>query len=210
MEKMRSGGSGFTEKGSGRNRGRLLSILAAVLLAAGVRLVRDALPWRTRIDEAEGNILVSRTTYTEAQGINQCGGCSAAYLLRTDGIDITGAEAYDQLPWKLPNGYVLPHGIVRLLEQQGYEAEIISGTPGQLAAYLVLDRPVIALINEGAALHYVAVVGLQDGELLLADSLCPVGEGANRRVPLDEFGELMETGIPFFEGAYIIAYPREE
>lgn len=105
---------------------------------------------------------------------------------------------------------MLPHGIVRLLEQQGYEAEIISGTPGQLAAYLVLDRPVIALINEGAALHYVAVVGLQDGELLLADSLCPVGEGANRRVPLDEFGELMETGILFFEGAYIIAYPREE
>lgn len=36
---------------------RLLSILAAVLLAAGVRLVRDALPWRTRIDEAEGNAL---------------------------------------------------------------------------------------------------------------------------------------------------------
>ncbi|MBS4785861.1 MAG: hypothetical protein KH009_07100 [Clostridiales bacterium] len=55
MEKMRSGGSGFTEKGIGRNRGRLLSILAAVLLVAGVRLVRDALPWRTRIDEAEGN-----------------------------------------------------------------------------------------------------------------------------------------------------------
>lgn len=48
----------------------------------------------------------------------------------------------------------------------------------------------IALIQEGEALHYVAVVGCDSESLYLADSLCPPAEGYNRVVSREEFARL--------------------
>ena len=81
------------------------------------------------------------------------------------------------------------------------------GTPDQLCARLREGLPVIALIQEGEALHYVAVVGCDSESLYLADSLCPPAEGYNRVVSREEFARLQQIGLPGFEEVYITAAP---
>ncbi len=174
--------------------GRRLAVLLVLGILIGCRWV---LPRRDRIAGEAGTVTTAQSV-TEAQGRNQCGGCSAAYLLRADGKDITGAEAYAEIPLKLPNGY---------LRQEGYPAVMRRGTPDQLCARLREGLPVIALIQEGEALHYVAVVGCDSESLYLADSLCPPAEGYNRVVSREEFARLQQIGLPGFEEIYITAAP---
>ncbi len=183
--------------------GRWLAVLLVLGILIGCRWV---FPRRDRIAGEAGTVTTAQSV-TEAQGRNQCGGCSAAYLLRADGKDITGAEAYAEIPLKLPNGYLLPQGIRSYLRQEGYPAVMRRGTPDQLCARLREGLPVIALIQEGEALHYVAVVGCDSESLYLADSLCPPAEGYNRVVSREEFARLQQIGLPGFEEVYITAAP---
>ena len=125
--------------------GRWLAVLLVLGILIGCRWV---FPRRDRVAGEAGTVTTAQSV-TEAQGRNQCGGCSAAYLLRADGKDITGAEAYAEIPLKLPNGYLLPQGIRSYLRQEGYPAVMRRGTPDQLCARLREGLPVIALIQEG-------------------------------------------------------------
>lgn len=105
--------------------GRWLAVLLVLGILIGCRWV---FPRRDRIAGETGTVTTAQSV-TEAQGRNQCGGCSAAYLLRADGKDITGAEAYAEIPLKLPNGYLLPQGIRSYLRQEGYPGGDAPGHP---------------------------------------------------------------------------------
>lgn len=185
-----------------KQRRILLLALLPVLVLGILNGCMWVFPLRDRIAGEPGTVYTAMST-TERQGLNQCGGCASAYLLRADGREITGAEAYEEIPMKLPNGYLLPHGIRSYLRDQGLRAVMRSGTPDQLCARLRGGLPVIALIREGEALHYVAVVGCDSENLYLADSLRPVAEGYNRVVSREEFAQLQQTGLLWFEEMYI-------
>ena len=192
-----------------RQRQFLLLVLLPVLVLGILNGCMWLFPLRDKIAGETGTVYTAMSV-TESQGLNQCGGCAAAYLLRADGREITGAEAYEEIPMKLPNGYLLPHGLRSYLREQGLRAVMRSGTPDQLCARLRGGLPVIALIREGEALHYVAVVGCDSENLYLADSLCPVAVGYNRVVSREEFGRLQQTGLLWFEEVYItISADRE-
>lgn len=150
----------------------------------------------------------------DIQKSTECSGYSSAHVLRSFGIEANGKEMYAKMPGKLSNGAVLPRNLKKGLEKLGFKVSFRSGNKETLKAELCKGNRVIAFIRTRLGkkwLHYVSVVGYNEEEVFIADSLKETinceEEFYNRRLSWEEFMKywnIREIYLPFYKYTYLV------
>ncbi len=150
----------------------------------------------------------------DIQKSTECSGYSSAHVLRSFGIEANGKEMYAKMPGKLSNGAVLPRNLKKGLEKMGFKVSFRSGNKETLKAELCKGNRVIAFIRTRLGkkwLHYVSVVGYNEEEVFIADSLKETinceEEFYNRRLSWEEFMKywnIREIYLPFYKYTYLV------
>lgn len=158
--------------------------------------------------------IVSKKNRIDIQKNYECSAYSTAYIMRHFGFQAKGEDIYKIMPNKMRNGYVYPKGIVKLLVQQGFKATLRIGNIAELKKEVSKDAPVIVFIkvyNNKSYLHYVPVVGYDEENLYIAESLKELintnNINYNRRISILEFKKLWNTSdlkMPLYKYTYII------
>lgn len=173
-----------------------LFIAGGCLLAIGI-LLYAIYPRTTKVNAGisipSGATLPYQTTWNYRQSANACGPYSAAAVLRVlTRQDISSEDISHTTPWRY-HGYTLPFGITQTLRSHGIIAHefIITGSGEEKLAWLrsqiAQTKPVILLGRKEGLLHYVTILGYQDDQFHLYDSLEEKGE---RNLTLDLNSEL--------------------
>lgn len=165
-------------------------------------------------EEVAGEYLLKVKNRMDIQKNTECSGYSSAHVLRSFGIEASGKELYKKMPGKLSNGAVLPRNLKKALEQMGFKVSFRSGNKETLKAELCKGNRVIAFIRTRLGrkwLHYVSVVGYNEKEVFIADSLDETincnEEFFNRRLPWEEFMKywnIREIYLPFYKYTYLV------
>ena len=148
------------------------------------------------------------------QRSTECSGFSAAHVLRSFGVEADGNELYTRMPGKLRNGAVLPKNLCKALKQYGFKARYCKGNLDKLKGTISEGKRVIAFVNtrpDKHWLHYVHVVGYDEDNILIADSLRELTnckeEYYNRRLSYAEFLKLWDTReiyMPFYKNTFLV------
>jgi len=154
---------------------------------------------------------LNKSSYFEKQIYNECAGYSLAYLLRSNNIAISGQDSYDKMKYKFGNGYVLPRSIL----EQGNDIDLniiqYKGNLEQLKTRLNSGNPIIILIGDGIKWqHYVSVVGYDENNVYLFDSLVSNSDDKryNRVLSNEEFLNLWNNGLGPFSNIYFYLEER--
>ena len=149
--------------------------------------------------------LIESPNYFEQQGANQCGGFASAFVLRHFGQDATGKDIYNRLEGKLSSGYVLPQAIRNYFGDTQFQVALYRSDLPRLKTRLAQGDPVIILMGQGGSWqHYAVVVGYDEENIYLFDSLKQTVADQpyyNRSMTTDYFEQLWNNGLPFFERA---------
>lgn len=144
--------------------------------------------------------MITKENRIDIQSGFQCSAYSSAFVLRHFGIDAFGKDVYQEMPNKMKNGYVYPKGIVNLMHQYGLGCEYCAGNLDSLKSQLAKGNPVIVMIKvyqDKNWLHYVPVVGYDETNIYIAESLPELvncnEEHYNRCVKNTEFLKLWNT-----------------
>lgn len=158
--------------------------------------------------------LVQVKNRMDFQKSTECSGFSSAHVLRSFGVESEGNEMYAAMPGKMKNGAVLPRNLIKGLKSKGFKVTFRSGTPETLKAELCKGNRVIALVRTELGkkwLHYVPVVGYDEKEVFIADSMRSLTncreEHFNRRLPWEEFlkyWNIREIYLPFYRYTYLV------
>lgn len=148
------------------------------------------------------------------QRSTECSGFSSAHVLRSFGVEADGKELYAKMPGKMRNGAVLPRNLQKGLRRLGVKATYRSGNVETLKAELCKGNRVIALIRTKLGkkwLHYVSIVGYDEKEVFIADSMWSLTnckeEYFNRRLSWEEFlkyWNVREIYLPFYRYTYLV------
>ncbi len=167
-----------------------------------------------RSEPAEKEYLIKAKNRMDIQKNTECSGYSSAHVLRSFGIEASGKELYKNMPGKWSNGAVLPRNLKKALEQMGFKVSYRSGNKETLKAELCKGNRVIAFVRTRLGrkwLHYVSVVGYNEKEVFIADSLDETincdEEFFNRRLPWEEFMKywnIREIYLPFYKYTYLV------
>lgn len=146
--------------------------------------------------------LVSKRNRIDLQSGLECSAYASAFLLRHFGIEASGAELYREITGKRGDGTVYPKGVRKLLAQHGLNAIYCTGSLNTLKNEVSKGNPVIVFIRVRPGekwLHYVPVVGYDEGHIFLADSLEELTGGKkgiyNRKIEAKDFLELWNTAM---------------
>lgn len=144
----------------------------------------------------------------------KCSAFSSAYVLRHYGIETYGDELYKIIPNKMQDGYVYPKGIQNLLPQYGFRVRYCTGNLNALKNEICKGNPIIVMIRvftDKNWLHYVPVVGYDEENIFLAESLPELvncdKEYYNRKIKNSEFIKLWNTSMikmPFYRNTFMI------
>lgn len=148
------------------------------------------------------------------QKSTECSGFSSAHVLRSFGVEADGNEMYAKMPGKLKNGAVLPKNVKKVLQQYGFKVRFVKGNLDSMKAELCKGNRVIAFVKtriDKNWLHYVPVVGYNEKEILIAESLSYLTncreEFYNRRVTTEEFLKYWNTRawyMPLYKNTYLV------
>ena len=148
------------------------------------------------------HFLVNKENRIDLQKGNACSGYASAYILRHHGIPASGMEVYAKMPHKTPNGNVPPRSIKKVLKGYGFHVKYCMGNLDALKEEVCKGNPVIVFIRSRPGkrwLHFVPVVGYDEGHLFLADSVkefvnCSGGV-YNREISNKDFLALWNTSM---------------
>lgn len=168
---------------------------------------------------SEKSFLMQTKNRLALQRSTECSGFSSAHVLRSFGVEAEGNELYAKMPGRLKNGAVLPKNLKKLLKQYGFRVHFVRGNLESLKAELSNGNRVIAFVKtrlDKNWLHYVPVVGYNEEEIFIAESLgyltnCKE-EFFNRRVKTQEFLKYWNTRawyMPFYKNTYLVIERRE-
>lgn len=167
----------------------------------------------------EKSFLLQSKNRLALQKSTECSGFSSAHVLRSFGIEADGNELYTRMPGKLKNGAVLPKNLKKILQQYGFQVRYMQGDLNALKAELSEGNRVIAFVKtrlDKNWLHYVPVVGYNEEEVFIAESLGYLTncreEFFNRRVKTEEFLKYWNTRawyMPFYKNTYLVIERRE-
>lgn len=150
------------------------------------------------------SFLITKPNFAEKQGKVECSGFSSAYVYRHFGKEVTGQQLYQEMPCKTPKGLVFCRGIVRLAKKYGLRARFHIGNLTAMKNAVAKGVPVIAMVRtriHSRALHFIAVVGYDDKNIYVVDSVASsrnaTNEHYNRILPIDEFKKLWNTSLLF-------------
>lgn len=158
--------------------------------------------------------LILKNNRIDIQTGIQCSAYSSAYVLRHFGIEADAENLYKEMPGKMKSGYVYPKGIQNLLSDFGLRVKYCAGNLNSLKNDLSAGNPVIVMIKtrvDEKYLHYVPVVGYDEKNIYIAESLkefenCSKGV-YNRRIDNQTFLKLWNTGtlkMPFYRNTYFV------
>lgn len=162
--------------------------------------------------------------YIDFQTGLECSAFSSSYVLRHFGESADGMELYENFPEKMPDGGVMPQGILTLFESKGYAAEYcLDGTIAGLKAQVSKGDPVIVFIHIEEPYttthntHYVPMVGYDNEYIYLAESMenlanCKDETGVpyNRKVEISKFDKLWTNIDGMWDHPYYVIAPAEE
>ena len=158
--------------------------------------------------------LLSVKNRVDFQRNTECSGFSAAHVLRSFGLEADGNEMYAKMQGKLRNGAVLPKNLRKVLEQCGFKVRYCRGNLDILKGAISQSKRIIAFVKtrkDKHWLHYVHVVGYDEDNIFIADSLRELinckEEYYNRRLSYVEFLELWDTReiyMPFYKNTFLI------
>ena len=161
------------------------------------------------------DFLITKLNRIDFQNGKECSAFSAAYVLRHWNIEKHGEDLYKIMPNKRMDGSVYPKGIVKLLSQYGFDTTYCIGTINALKNEVSKGTPVIVLIRtykDANYLHFVPVVGYNQHDIFIADSLKELAnckeQYYNRKIPIKEFKRLWNTSMlkmPLYRNIYIVA-----
>lgn len=158
--------------------------------------------------------IITKGNHIDFQDGYKCSAFSSAYVLRHWGVEANGNEMYTIMPNKMQNGYVYPKGIQNLLSQYGFAVKYCTGNITALKNAVSRGNPVIVMIRvrpDKNWLHYVPVVGYDEENIFVAESLAELvncdEQNYNRKIPISEFKKLWNTAMlkmPFYRNTYMM------
>ena len=137
----------------------------------------------------------------------KCAAYAAAYLLRHFGEDADGEALFPEL--KRPLGFTPASSIAEVLTRHGHPARAYHGSIDTLKQRLAEGHPVIVFLRIPGDTHYAVVVGYDEQQLYLADSLAENANAAdaryNRVLATKEFEAVWKTGTLLPDNIYIVS-----
>lgn len=160
---------------------------------------------KVKVDYVD-QFLVEGHSYFELQGFNQCAGYSSAYFMRANGIDISGDQSYANMELSFLNGYIMPQSVLDTFEDYGLDVKLYRGDLDSLKTRTAMGKPVVAIIGQSIYWqHYINVVGYDNDNIYLYDSLIAGDSGGyNRVISNADFEAYWDNGIPFFSNVYFV------
>ena len=150
----------------------------------------------------KSSFMITKKNRIDTQTGNSCSGYSIAYILRHYDISAYGNEIYSKLPNKMKNGYVYPKEVKRMLEKFGFNVKYCVGNLHSLRNEVSKGNPVIVFIKarkDKNWLHYVPVVGYDEDNIFLAESLGELincnENTLNRKISSEDFKILWNTSM---------------
>ena len=158
--------------------------------------------------------LLKEPNRMDFQKTTECSGFSTAYVLRSFGIEIKGNDVYAKIEHKMKNGAVLPGMLKRAIQGYGFNVKYKKGSLDSLKVDLCEGNRIIVLIKtrrDKNWLHYVSVVGYDEENIFIAESLnylvnCEE-QYYNRKLTNQEFLKFWDTRewyMPFYNNTYLI------
>lgn len=165
------------------------------------------------------SFVIAEENRIDLQDGYKCSAFASAYVLRHWGIEANGNDLYEIIPNKMKNGYVYPKGIQNLLHQYGLRVKYCSGNLSALKNEVSKGNPVIVMIRirpDRDWLHYVPVVGYDEENIFVAESLNEFENCSeqfyNRKIPIREFKKLWNTAMlkmPVYRNTYMVVSTSE-
>ena len=118
--------------------------------------------------------IIQQAVAPDTQTGVECSGCASAYLLRFFGEDVNGVDLYHQstFPCKHEQGAYPKCFKILFEEQYNYITKYYTGTTDDLKNAVSKGTPVIVLLlYEGKITHYVPVVGYDEDNFYIQDSV---------------------------------------
>ena len=109
--------------------GGLLLEIFLIITIVDIFLIGLPIPKFVKKLERE-HFLITKPNHSEIQGKVECSAYASAYVYRHLGINVTGAELYQEMPCKAPNGYVFCNCIFqgcKVTDTKFYTKTIFSG-----------------------------------------------------------------------------------
>lgn len=163
-------------------------------------------------NELESYLIEKNNNYFDYQESNDCAAFASSYLLRHFGENLQASDIKKKI--KRTFGFVFPPAITNLFKEKGYEAISYSGNLHTLKHELTKCNPVIVLINIENDTHYAVVVGYDQKNIYLVDSLNENvnvdNPNYNRMLTEEEFKEVWNTNMLLSSNIYIVIKNRKE
>jgi len=195
---------------------RLLLVLVDYLvIATGINIIlMGALRPRFSLACKAEKFLIETPNRIDFQKGNQCAAFSSAYVFRHWGEEKNGSDLYREITGKLKDGSVYPKGITKLFRRYGFSVKYCAGNLNALKNEVSRGNPVIVLIRSAvgkSSLHFVPVVGYDEQNIFIADSVEKLSNCAepfyNRKIPTAEFKRLWNTSMlkmPLYRNTYFV------
>lgn len=161
-----------------------------------------------------GKFVIEKPNRIDFQKGNQCAAFSSAYVFRHWGDEKNGSDLYREITGKLKDGSVYPKGITKLFRRYGFSVKYCAGNLNALKNEVSRGNPVIVLIRSAvgkSSLHFVPVVGYDEQNIFIADSVEKLSNCAepfyNRKIPTAEFKRLWNTSMlkmPLYRNTYFV------
>ena len=187
-------------------------IFFGIINIADWMIIGFAIPTRKRRYKKE--YMIKNKNRMDFQKSSECSGFSFAYILRSVGREADGNDMYAQMPGKFKNGAVMPKNLKKLVQMYGFKVTYVKGSLESLKAELCEGNRVIVLIKtraDRAWLHYVPIVGYDEDNVFIAESLEYLVNCQetyyNRSLAHCEFLKLWDTRMPYmplYKNTYLI------
>lgn len=152
----------------------------------------------------------ANTGRIDYQTDGKCAAYAAAYLLRYFGEDADGEKLFSEL--KRPFGFVSANSITDVFARHGYQAKACLGSIETLKQRLTEGSPIIVFIRIPGDTHYAVVVGYDEQNIYLADSLAEnanaSGAQYNRVLTTKDFEAVWKTGTLLPDNIYITFFKK--
>lgn len=136
----------------------------------------------------------------------KCAAYASAYLLRRLGENLSGEELAPEIDRIF--GFVPANSIASVFEKRGYKAEARHGSVDTLKQRLTSGNPIIVFIRIPGDTHYAVVVGYDEQNIYLADSLEANANATdsryNRALTTEKFETVWKNGTILPDNVYIV------
>ena len=135
-----------------------------------------------------------------------CAAYASVYLLRNFGENSRGEELTSEIGRVF--GFVPAREIADLFKRRGYQVKTCHGNVETLKQQLTNGNPIIVFIRIPNDTHYAVVVGYDEQNIYLADSIAENANASdtryNRILTTEQFKDVWKTGTILPDNVYVV------